>query len=228
MSDVEQPNFFHPQAYSVRTIDPQWVSKRTEELGDEQAALNEVLEQLMVRVDQNYDESRDPLVYMPDGEGEPYILAIPICNVPVRKRPKAETPVRKHQPNPDNKRSSLRDDFEQLVFEIYPTLNKSDLAKENDIYINPLVKASWEGFKLHHSRLTEANSHTYRDNYNKTLGRYVIGKINQAGVALFNHAPYRHLTLTAATEEAKRLTAEKNEAFGIFRCLDIIGKPRNS
>lgn len=224
-------DMFHKQPYSFRAICPEWVVKRGLEISvndtpDVLGALNEALQTILVRVDRNLDESREPLVYFPDHEGEPYMLLIPILNVNSRKIPKAEVPVRTTTPNPNNKRSSLRMEFEESVFEMAPNLEKSDLARDvNGKYKNAYVNALWEGFKFYHNKFTQANSVTWRENYQKTLGRYVLAKVGLNGVALFNRAPYRHMTLGQATTEAERLVSEFGEGFGIFRCIDVIGKP---
>ena len=236
-TEKQQDNFFHPQPFSLRAICPEWVKARCDVIAQNtdfcseelvlQEALEEVMNQLVTRTGPNHDDTRAPLVYLPDGPGEPYVMMIPIRGVPQSKRPKADIPSPKFAPNPNNKRSSLRLEFEDTVFEIEPGLNKSDLAKDvNGNYVNARVRGLWDGFKMYHNKFTQAKSPDFRDNYNKTLGRYVIAKIGTNGVALFNRAPYRHMTMGQATEEATRLADEHKEGFAIFRCMDIVGRPQ--
>jgi len=228
MSDNPQFDFIHKESYSQRCISPEWINTRAAALGGGDDAIHqaitEAFDQLMVRIGDNRDYDRDPIVYPPDNVGDPYVMLIPIKNV--TKKAKTETPARLHVANPDNRRSSVREEFEILIFEIEPALNKEDLARDADgNYINQRVQDKWVGFFLYHFKLTQTKSATFKDIHNNILGRYVIGKVGKNGVALFNRAPYRHLTLKDATTEAVRLVAETKEAFGIFRCLDVFGTP---
>jgi len=231
------PDFFHPAAYSLRAIDPEWVDKRSKEIAVAtgsatpedciQEALEEVLTQLAERTGHNFDDQGEPFVYTPDVPGQPYVMLVPLKVLTSSKRPKADIPQPKHAPNPNNKRSNLRLDFEATVFEIEPGLNKSDLAKDGQgRYYNARMQALWDGFQMYHNRFTTVKSPTFRVNYQKALGRYVIAKIGPNGVPLFNRAPFRHMTIVDATTEALRLADEHQDGFAIFRCMDIVGKPK--
>jgi hypothetical protein len=235
METKDREDFFHEQGYSLRAISPEWIDNRAKELAvenglsepDAEGALNEVLDRLLERTGRNFNDSLNPVVYISEDPKDPYILAIPLHNVSTAKKPKADAPKMQFAPNPNTKRSSLRTEFEDVVFEIEPGLTKSDLARDfNDNYLNARVNALWDGFRLYHNKFTKANDITYRENYNKTLGRYVIAKVGNNGVALFNRAPFRHLTMALAMSEAGRLAAEFNDGFAVFRCIDIVGKPQ--
>jgi len=67
-----------------------------------------------------------------------------------------------------------------------------------------------------------AGKPTFKNRYNRTLGRYVIGKVGHQGKAIFTTAPYRHQTRAEAMQEANLLALELGEPFAVFRCLDII------
>src|SRR5690349_17289282 len=95
-----QEDFFHPQPFSLRAIDPAWIDKRCNEIAQDtdytsgelvlQAALEEVLTQLVERTGSNFDDTREPFVHIPDVEGQPYVMMIPIRGVSLSKRPKAD------------------------------------------------------------------------------------------------------------------------------------------
>jgi hypothetical protein len=228
MDYAPQFDFLHKEGYSIRCIDPAWVESRAAALGGEdgiQKALTEAFDQLAVRIGQNRDEERDPVVYPPDNPGDPYVLLTPILNINGKKQ-KTEAPVQARPFNPENRKPTIREDFEDLLFEIKPGLNKEALARNvNGEYEDKEIQTRWEGFFMYHHLLTQTTMATFKDTYNATLGRYVIGKVGKNGVALFNRAPYRHTSMRLAVTEAKRLQAEKGEAYGIFRCLDIFGVP---
>lgn len=228
MDHAPQFDFLHKEGYSIRCIDPAWVEARAAALGGEdsiQNALTEAFDQLAIRIGSNRDTERDPVVYPPDNPGDPYVLLTPILNINGKKQ-KVETPVQARPFNPENRKSSVRDEFEDLLLEIKPGLNKEALERNvNGDYEDKEIQARWEGFFMYHYRLTHTHSATFKDIHNNILGRYVIGKVGKNGVALFNRAPYRHTTMKAGIAEARRLVAEKQEAYGLFRCLDVFGVP---
>lgn len=220
-------NFFHPDPYSIRAICPDWINTRAQSLDPEngvQLALEEVFETLAARVDQNRDHDRSPVVYPPDAPGDPYVMMIPVLRPNKKISDAAPPPL--PAPAPSNRVSTVREDFEDLIFEIEPALNKEDLARdEKGVYTNAVVNAHWRGFFMYHLKMTQTSSATFKDVMNKTLGRYVLAKVGKNGVALFNRAPYRFPSFKLAHEAALGLIAEKNEAYGIFRCLDVFGVP---
>lgn len=228
MDHSPQFDFLHKEGYSIRCIDPGWVEARAAALGGEdgiQNALTEAFDQLSVRVATNRDSERDPVVYPPDNPGDPYVLLIPIVNINGRKQ-RTETPVQARPFNPENRKPTIREDFEDLLPEIKPGLNKEALVRNaNGEYIDKEIQTRWEGFFMYHHLLTQTTTATFKDIHNASLGRYVLGKIGKNGVALFNRAPYRHTSMKNAVSEARRLQTEYREAFGVFRCLDIFGTP---
>jgi len=226
---VKEEDFFHPDPLSMRAISREWVDKRAVELAGESAepdvhgALVEAVELITARTAWNLAEDRQVLVYTPDGENDPYVVAIPLNSSRRVGKPRLDPPVTHTPKVPDTKRRNIVDDFEDIVFEMDFELSPSDLDRDqNGRYINAHVRALFTGFKMYHDKLTMARSEQYRTNYNKTLGRYVLAKVGNNGIAIFNKAPFRHLSKAMAIEEANRLSEQLGEAVGVFRCLDII------
>lgn len=223
---VENTGFLLEGAYSLRPIDQVWLRKRAAELNPEepdlQRALEEAVETLRDNLGHNLDEDAEMLLYSSDSNTDPYIVALPI-----KKRRNPGDQVRNVTPpvakRPDLKESSIQLEFENILFESNEEFGLNDLEKNDmDEYVNNDVRQRWEGFKLYHEKLTiEATPH-FKKEYHKSLGRYVVGKITRNGTSLFIKTPFRHQTKALAMEEACRLSGEHNEAFGIFRCLDIV------
>lgn len=227
---VKEEEFFHHEPLSLRAISREWVINRALELGrgstepDIRGALAEAVELITARTAWNLAEGRDVLVYEPDGEGDPYVVAIPLNSFGRGGgKPRLDPPATQTPKIPDTKRRNIVDDFEDIVFEMDFELTPSDLDRDqNGRYINAHVRALFTGFKMYHDKLTMARSEQFRINYNKTLGRYVLAKVGNNGIAIFTKAPFRHLSKAMAIEEANRLSEQLDEAVGIFRCLDII------
>lgn len=235
--------FLHRDPLSLRAIDPVWVTNRAAEIAAErgltepdiQSALLEAIDTLCQRAAWNYREDTDVLVYEPSEESHPYLIAVPLAHNTGRHRRLREAGTQPPPPPPvnaDSKQSSLKEEFENVIFEKETDLFPSDLDTDtNGVYINERVRTLWEGFKLYHHKLTAVSSERYKTNYNKALGRYVVAKIGNNGVAIFTKTPYRHHTKALAMEEANRLSAHYGGVFGVFRCLDIVenteGLPSN-
>lgn len=226
----EIANFLPAEPYSLRPVCQHWVKQRAVELGGRiEDALLEVVEHLYVRTSHNNDDSRQVLVYSPSGEQDPYVIALPLINHKKAVQDSVAPPARPCPVTPDNRKSNVREEFEDLLFVERDDLTPSALDKdEQGNYLDPTVNTLWQGFRLYHRRLTIESKPAFREQYQKILGRYVLAKVSPAGVPLFNRTPFRHATRAKAYEEASRLSSEVGEAFGVFRCLDIVGKPFNS
>mgnify|MGYP003407763763 FL=1 len=215
-------DFLATEPLSLRAIDQAWIKNRAVELGcsDIQGALEEAVGVLYERIGPNAKDA-PAMVFTPGNDTDPYIVAIPLDHLTNREKgqSKGMPPVAER---PDVKHSTLRDEFENLLFEsgsFDPSILKLD-AKGR--YVTPWVNARWEGFMMYHNKLTIAGTDNYKPKYAKTLGRYVIGKVAPTGAVLFHKVPFRHQTKAMALEEANRLSTDFDGAFAVYRCLDII------
>lgn len=213
---------------SLHHVDSTWVNARAKELSearglkrpDVKGALSEIVEKFVDEVGDNLDESRDLALYQPSGDTDPYIIAVPIQ---VAVEATVEAPVfverRLHEvPN------TIQEDFENVIFETEVGATASDLAKDSEgRYINSRIRLMWFGFNLYHQKMTMARREQFREAYHKPLGSYIVGKVYENGGTVFTKVPTRYRTKALAFEEAHRLQNEQGEAWGIWRCIDIIG-----
>ena len=222
-------DFLSTQQLSIRAIDQAWVSKRATELPNAllpgmpnvAGALFEAVEVLYDRIGPNAQEDVCAMVYTPNNDTDPYIVAIPLAHLTNRERQRG-TGMPPVAARPDNKDSTLQEEFENLLFEegsFDPSIVNKDARGK---YTTPWVNARWEGFQMYHKRLTVAGTRNFQPKFKKVLGRFVIGKLTSAGAVNFHNVPYRHQTKALALEEANRLATEYGGSFAIFRCLDII------
>lgn len=233
-SKLPIPDFMFNKSLSLKAIDGPWVRARAAELvtpdnpvPDNQAALLEAVEVLQVRLGHNLVDDTPVMVFEPSNDEDPYIVGISIHQFTPRGNRKAKPASKLVTPTEppriqDTKQNTLREDFENMLFEMGghpPSIVDRD---DRDVYILPWVQEQWNGFKMYHYRFTSAGTDTHKGKYDRTLGRYVIGKINFNGSATFHAMPYRHQTKALAKEEANRLSMEHNCPFGVFRCLDIV------
>lgn len=232
LSELE---FLSKDALSIRAIDNAWVRERAWELsGDKgpdmshiQEVLTEVVQALYERLGHNAADDMPAMLFFPSNELDPYIVGLHInhrTNYQKRLMASIEANI-PHIPTKVSAETSLREDFENLLFE-EGAVNPNDLdVDENNRYIKKWVKARWEGFMMYHNNNTAVKSASFKNKYNNTLSRYVIGKVTEAGKVVFTAAPYRHKTKALAMEEANRLAAQFIAPFAVFRCLDIIEPP---
>lgn len=232
---LDPDNFLCQRPFSIRVVDQDWVNARAAEIAktngvaepDVQSALMEVVDRVEQRAAWNYDQEKPILVYAPSGDQDPYVVAVPL----VRHRNKNHvrtTPAANHNPGAVHAEAAqtLKEEFENLIFEREQGLDPADLAVDDrGHYVNRYVAALYEGFRMYHGKLVSLKGANFRENYEKSLGRYVIAKVNNAGVSLFVPAPFRHRTKALAMEEANRLATNTSHAFGVFRCLDIVLPP---
>lgn len=226
--NVNEEAFFHQEPLSLRPVSREWVNNRARELNptepDIHGALTEAVERLLPRAAWNLAENGSVVVYVPDGENDPYVVGIPLKKHSRNTRHKLTPPSNVIEPRfVDARRGNLVDDFENVVFEMDFDLTPKDLDRDNNgRYINAHVRALFDGFKMYHDNLTMARSEKFRDSYNRTLGRYVLATVANNGVAVFSKSPFRHLSKAVAIEEANRLSEQLAKPVGVFRCLDII------
>lgn len=219
-------------SYSIRAVSLSTVLRVIDELPDNgkrtiDDALEFICDKLVTRVAYNAHESLGPLVYFPSKAEDPFIFAIPLNQ---KKTISNNTLTPGKEPLPivpkikDTLRSNTNKEFEDVLFNTPgKAFSITDLDKEsNGEYINKEVQAIWIGFCLYHNELTKGVVKS-KERYEKTLGRYVIGKVNKRGIANFVTAPFRHQTRQLAFEEAARLSEAHNGAFGVFRCMAIVG-----
>lgn len=216
-------DFLSTEPLSLRAIDQAWVHKRASELGHAttEGALLEAVEVLHERIGPNVKEDAAVMVFTPTNDTDPYIVAIPLTRLTTREKQQGlgMPPV---AARPDRKECSLREEFENLLFEegsFDPSVLKRD---SRDKYVMQWVNARWEGFQMYHNKLTIAGTSGYKPKYAKTLGRYVISQVGPTGAVNFHNVPFRHQTKALAFEEANRLSTEHNRVFAVFRCMDII------
>lgn len=219
---------------SLRAVDQAWVNERAAQIPNEafpgepnvEAALAEVVERLHQRLGQNVKEDTPGFVYTPDNDTDPYVVCVPLDKLSRGQRLERNRIHREPDNTPsrltDTSESNLRKEFENLLFQ--DLLLEEKVLEQDHLgrYITPWVNARWEGFQMYHRHLTVAGKPAFKNRYNRTLGRYVIGKIGHQGKAIFTTAPFRHQTKAEAMQEANRLAVELGEPFAVFRCLDII------
>lgn len=213
---------------SLHHIDSAWVNQRAKELSDSRGhkrpdikgALADAADQFVDKVGDNFDVSRDLAVYQPSGDTDPYIIAVPIKDAMVAIAAAEPVPFKLHEvPN------TIQDDFENALFETEVGATVAELAKDADgRYIHSRIRLLWFGFNLYHQKMTMARRAEFREAYHKPLGSYVVGKVYENGGTIFTKVPTRLRTKALAFEEAHRLQNEHGEAWGIWRCIDIIGK----
>lgn len=222
---------------SLHHVDAAWVNQRAKELSDARGhkrpdikgALADAADKFVDEVGDNLDDSRDLAVYQPSGDSDPYIIAVPIKDVitiapfPATVAPAPVlTPVAfKLHEHPN----TIQEDFENSLFETEVGATISELAKDADgRYISNRIRLLWFGFNLYHQKMTMARRAEFREAYHKPLGSYIVGKVYETGGTVFTKVPTRFRTKALAFEEAHRLLDEQGEAWGVWRCVDIIGK----
>jgi hypothetical protein len=223
VQELTPVDFLSTEPLSLRAIDQAWVNKRTVELGQPnvEAALLEAVEVLHERIGPNVKEDAPVMVYTPANDTDPYVVAIPLTRRTTRELQQGHgmPPV---AARPDNKNCTLREEFENLLFEEGSFDPKVLDRDSRDKYVMQWVNARWEGFQMYHNKLTLAGTASYKPKYAKTLGRFIIGKVTQTGAVNIHNVPYRHQTKALAMEEANRLSTEHKGVFAVFRCLDIV------
>lgn len=219
---------------SLHHVDAAWVNQRAKELSDTRGhkrpdikgALADAADKFVDEVGENLDDTRDLAVYQPSGDTDPYIIAIPIKTT-VTLQPMAPTvvpavpsPFKLHEvPN------TIQDDFENALFETEVGATPAELAKDaNGRFISSRIRLLWFGFNLYHQKMTMARRAEFREAYHRPLGSYVVGKVYENGGTIFTRVPTRFRTKALAFEEAHRLLDTHGEAWGVWRCIDIIGK----
>lgn len=217
---------------SLHHIDSAWVNQRAKELSDARGhkrpdikgALSDAADQFVDLAGDNLDISRDLAVYQPSGDTDPYIIAVPIIvstpSVPATVPAADPVPFKLHEhPN------TIQEDFENALFETEVGATPAELAKDSDgRYIHSRIRLLWFGFNLYHQKMTMARRAEFREAYHKPLGSYIVGKVYENGGTVFTKVPTRFRTKALAFEEANRLQEAHGEAWGIWRCIDIIGK----
>lgn len=227
MSAEELDNFLPTAPVSVRAIDSSWAEKRATMSGlTTQEVIAEIADHLVTRLDHNLDESRNVLLYLPENKGDPYILALPLkLEATKEKRFISEgklPPKAFIKSELDN--DKIRNEFETLVKKKYPQLNEFVFIKDSlGNYLATSIKSQWEGFWLYHESQTTVCDTVNKKMYEKSVGRFIIGKIAPSGAVLFNKAPYRHPTRMSATEEALRLSNNYDSSFVIYRAIGVVG-----
>lgn len=116
----------------------------------------------------------------------------------------------------EEKELNLREEFESVI---NTGQHHYDLAKkENGQYADKTTYSMWKGFKLYHRQLQRKAL----EKVDNTLGRYVIGSVNEQGHLFMSTNPYRHSSLKKAREEIKRLqTMFPEKQFAVMRCLEV-------
>ena len=213
---------------SLHHVDSVWVNQRARELSDARGhkrpdikgALADAADQFVDKVGDNLDESRDLAVYQPSGDADPYIIAVPIKDAEVGNAATQPAPFKLHEvPN------TIQDDFENALFETEVGATPAELAKDADgRYISSRIRLLWFGFNLYHQKMTMARRTEFRETYHRPLGSYIVGKVYENGGTIFTKVPTRFRTKALAFEEAHRLLDAHGEAWGVWRCIDIIGK----
>jgi hypothetical protein len=217
---------------SLHPVDAIWVNQRAKELSDARGlkrpdvkgALTEVVDRFVDQAGDNLDESRNLVLYQPSSETDPYIVAVPVkeaVTVGEASPAPAETqkPASFHE-NPN----TIQEEFENMLFETEVGATPSELEKDaNGRYINSRIRLLWFGFNMYHQKMTMARRADFREDYHKPLGSYVVCKVTETGATIFTKVPTRFKTKAQGYEEARRLQAEQGEAWGIWRCMDIIG-----
>ena len=228
-------NFLSPMPFSLKAISQEWVNKRAGELvngvdpgqPNVEGALYEAAQVLFERAGANASDDECAILYTPSNDKDPYIIGIPLDQRPLRSKRKSRIlagykPILP-KPTPE---TSIRLDFENLMFETVDGFNISDLdCNEEGEYKNPITQSYWKGFCMYHNKLTIVSNGAFKPKYSKTLGVYVVARVATNGTAVFTQSPFRHYTKAGALEEANRLTATHGSPFAIFRCLDIIDTP---
>lgn len=236
MSMLENPplvdtDFLANESYSFRAVDNAWVRKRAAQLVNPidlgqpniLGALVEAAEVLYDRVGVNAKEDAHALFFYADNDTDPFVIAIPLDHRSIVEKRAEKGPITPPpKPTPPAKETTLREDFEDLLFQEGSFDHKVLDRLQNGRYKTPWVQAKWEGFCMYHNKLVTLPAEKYKPRYDKVLGRYIIGKVGDTGAILFHNVPFRHQTKALALEEANRLSAEFQHPFAIFRCLDII------
>ena len=217
---------------SLHPVDATWVNQRAKELSDTRGlkrpdvkgALSEVVDQFVDQAGDNLDETRNLVLYQPSSETDPYIVAVPVKEA-VTVAEVNSAPAEIHQPALlHEKPNTIQQEFENMLFETEVGATPSELEKDaNGRYINSRIRLLWFGFNMYHQKMTQARRADFREDYHKPLGSYVVCKVTDTGATVFTKVPIRFKTKAQGYEEARRLQAEQGEAWGIWRCMDIIG-----
>jgi len=222
---------------ALHPVDSTWVNQRARELADNRGlkrpdvkgALSEIVDKFVEQAGDNLDESRDLALYQPSTDTDPYIVAVPLV---IAEKPETldtvapavvadvlPTPGRPHEAP-----TTIQEEFENVLFESDVGASPMELEKDaNGRYINSRIRLLWFGFNLYHQKMTQARRADFREPYHKPLGSYIIGKVFENGATVFTRSPTRLKTKALAFEEAHRLREENGEAWGVWRCIDIIG-----
>lgn len=228
MSD-EQLNNFAPKApVSLRAVDAAWVADRATATGvTPLEVIQEVANGLVERLNHNMDATRDVLLYSPENEDGPYILALPLKweSSKTKKQSAEAKPLPKSFINSDADNNKIVKEFETLIRKKYPGLDDFVFVRNQlGIYLDPKIKDLWDGFWLYHESQTTVSDTVNKKMYEKSLGRFILGKIVASGSVMFPTAPYRHATRQGATEEALRLSGTYGCSFAIYRAVDVVGE----
>lgn len=223
--------FFNEKEYSLKAISQTWLNMRCGELGgDLQGAFQEVLDGLVDRLGNNVEQEGECRIYFPDNETDPYVFAIPLDRRSEFLRSKAKAQARVQHLMPlqtveqvaENKTTTVKEDFENLLFEENDGYDHRLLnTDEQGNYTDPKTRNRWEGFLMYHQNFTILGKDHYKNKYGKTLGKYVVARLAKNGIAIFTAAPYRHQTKADAVEKANALSKEFMAPFSVFRCMDI-------
>lgn len=182
-------------------------------LPDLKAALEEIVEVISERLGNNLAEG-EVVIYYPSTSKDPYVFGIPVNPRGAKTKGSKEPP--KEPTTFFNTTTDLQADFESIMLE-----NDSCIKKHaNGKYLNPIVNAKWEGFRLYHTKLGSG----LKRQQGKLLGRYVVSRVTPQGAAIFHEIPFRHATRELATVEANRLASTYGSGFGIFRCIEIVNE----
>ncbi len=213
-----------PFPTELRAIDSSRILARAEELSKERklkrpdikGALNEAFDRLAESVGDNFDDNRDPIVYYPSTQEDPYIFVVPV------KQKVDDTKVtmtKAYEMSQD-----IKEEFENLVFETEYGLHPKDLAVDKQgHYLNNRVRVLWHGFNMYHRKLVQARMQQSREGALRPIGKYVLARVSVTGETVFIPSPKRYQTKAHALEEANRLaTEEASGGWAIFRCLDVI------
>lgn len=217
---------------SLHQVDATWVKQRAQELSDARGhkrpdikgALSEVVDKFVDQAGDNLDETRTLALYQPSTDDDPYIVAVPVKDT-APALVKVTTPVPEAIPfRLHEQPKTIQEDFENVLFETEVGATPAELEKDvNGRYVNSRIRLLWFGFNLYHQKMTQARRAEFREPYHKPLGSYVVCKVYENGGTVFTRVPTRYKTKAQAFEEAHRLKEEQGEAWGIWRCIDIIG-----
>lgn len=136
-----------------------------------------------------------------------------------------------HRKVTEDMKLNLREEFEFHMKKkhLQPVMgtNKAEIYLEKDQegkYKDKRTLWMFRGFKFYHNNVLFQNNVT-QEHYTNPIGRYVIGRVGENGVVYMSPRPYRHSSRAKAITEAKRLRAENNATFAVFRCIEVLHAP---